>query len=1157
MKKTLIFTALLLPLLLGGAGVAQSVSTANAEENTATYTEADRDVATGYLLRDSFIVYQQAAEGWETLNMPHGVNVCLGDVKSSNTTLPTYIKKNFVSQTGEVVTDIVFSLASDISRGYLSILGHKAGKEVKAVLLLVENNVVKYVDYNGTTYPLITLDYENSVGIKIIANAGLNTASVEVNGAPIAAVTNLTLSDEVTDLCGVKIGFDKTDTGGFKMKDICVRKGYIAYEDFTTVGYVNQVSTDHDFNQETGVFVNATVNDHSIQGDNNNLAPLAFDNDDSTYWEHNTQYAITKNVYFMVNYPSTISADTMKLKFASYYKGYIEISVCSPSGSWSGLSSQYRYFRFETTKENNYTCDIEIDEPRSMTILAIGFTVGDGGYDIPGGEIKLATFNCWCKHPKEVTINTYPQAWQKEENKNTSVAIASVSGDKALRLTNNNGLKNCSTYLPIECSGDITTEFTVSYNDDKNGNRIGLVNSANNFFGIETKDGKMNFVQEVSGDVAYTPIVNAEQQLKAINVGLWQRFILKYDSAKNTVNVDFNGWCPIEDVTLNAAFKNSTFIKFYACTGKSKTMFTFDSVQIYKTLPLSNVPDIVPCSTGDVIVTMQVCSLWREGTHTGWGILDNPELCGNEPILGYYDEGTAAVADWEVKIAKEHGISNFMFCWYRNNNSTIKTSRYSDAIWDGLFKSKFRDEINFSIMLENSGSTVINGYSDLRDNITPYFIETFFKNPNYQKTKDGKPILYVYIPDLQASIGDANEDGVVNELDVKFALENMKQACVDAGLPGLYISAETRVPSSTTARKIESFGYDSIFSYTWASGYYNVSDDQTLAYSRNAIMSQVGALSTMRIIPTLSKQWDPSPWMNCGFNSEGAIYKYDLEHYRQFALWIKDYAANNAIDEAGTKMIMLDNWNEYSEGHWLMPSYNTPGYKGGRMAYGFLDLLKEVYGIGEYTHIDYFPREDGFGVYDTWYPYSWDEPLSKYLELYGEPIDNSVVESEIIDWEIGYDTCGGSTAYVSAYGTNTLEVLSANRVFINADVVAAIKASGNDLVIKGMYGTVSIKGSDLAALNANKSLEVVLNRVNNSTEAAALLRNGDIDFGYIMEIEYSLKQDGYLLDINATLSITGAEKFASTFIKVDGELKLTSEQPLIVCGCGDIVFITL
>ena len=44
-------------------------------------------------------------------------------------------------------------------------------------------------------------------------------------------------------------------------------------------------------------------------------------------------------------------------------------------------------------------------------------------------------------------------------------------------------------------------------------------------------------------------------------------------------------------------------------------------------------------------------------------VLKHPE---RTPALGFYSQENPEVADWETKWAVEHGISFFIYCWYRD-----------------------------------------------------------------------------------------------------------------------------------------------------------------------------------------------------------------------------------------------------------------------------------------------------------------------------------------------------------------------------------------------------------------------------------------------------------------------------------------------------------
>ncbi len=470
--------------------------------------------------------------------------------------------------------------------------------------------------------------------------------------------------------------------------------------------------------------------------------------------------------------------------------------------------------------------------------------------------------------------------------------------------------------------------------------------------------------------------------------------------------------------------------------------------------------------------------------------------------------------------------------------------------------------MKFTIMFENT--TGLYSYNDLVENLMPYWIEVFFKNPNYQKTADGRPIFYVYnYSNFMQAIGDVNQDGSLNTADVKVATDKMREMCVEAGLPGVYLAAEDRASSASVVRSIENCGFDALFAYTFSTGTYNVSDDQTLSSAKNILLSQKGAVQneeTFSVIPNISKSWDTRGWTEYGFGNASAPYMYDLEHYRQFALWVKNVYGGAVIDDQGTKMVMLDNWNEYSEGHWLLPTYGTPAYKDGRYTYGYLDILREVFGIGDFEHTDYMPLEDGFGPYDTWYPMGWDDTTGCEIA-----VDNSINTDAVIDWQIGHNTMGGVTAYVKAVEisgeTAVFNLKDANRVYFAADVVKLLVAANKAVKVEMLNGTVTISAEQLATLDTNESLEIVFNVEVDLTDVAIAVRKTAKGAYTICDGEvytFSLKQGGYDVEtFNVEILVNNVSEKATGVAFYDGTLtkSKTFGTTYTVSNNGQIVFV--
>ena len=69
-------------------------------------------------------------------------------------------------------------------------------------------------------------------------------------------------------------------------------------------------------------------------------------------------------------------------------------------------------------------------------------------------------------------------------------------------------------------------------------------------------------------------------------------------------------------------------------------------------------------------------------------------------LLGFYDQANPEVADWETKWAVEHGISFFVYCWYRAGKADAVETKYSSAI-EALLKSRYVSQFKFTIMWEN------------------------------------------------------------------------------------------------------------------------------------------------------------------------------------------------------------------------------------------------------------------------------------------------------------------------------------------------------------------------------------------------------------------------------------------------------------------------
>lgn len=356
---------------------------------------------------------------------------------------------------------------------------------------------------------------------------------------------------------------------------------------------------------------------------------------------------------------------------------------------------------------------------------------------------------------------------------------------------------------------------------------------------------------------------------------------------------------------------------------------------------LDYIPEPVPVKT-EVLVGAHHCPLWEADKFNLWAnVLKHPE---RTPALGFYAQENPEISDWETKWAVEHGISFFIYCWYRASQGGAVKMRYGTAIHDALFKSRFADKMKFTIMWENQ-SKGIAGVADERDlfeNLMPYWIETYFKYPGYLKI-DNRPLLFVYRPEfLIKDLGGVEK--------VRAAFGRMRQVCRDAGFGGLILLGEYRGLDPKHLALMKDLGLDYTFAYCW--GIPGSPAPQQAIQSQMASIRKTQELGILPQVVTVSQAWS-------GWRDEGSIWKIPPTDFEGLLREAKAFIATLPSDQLGSRMLLLDNWNEWGEGHYLAP-YREYGF-------GYLDAVRNVFAPDAGPHEDLLPEDIGLGPYDTAY----------------------------------------------------------------------------------------------------------------------------------------------------------------------------------------------
>ncbi len=378
--------------------------------------------------------------------------------------------------------------------------------------------------------------------------------------------------------------------------------------------------------------------------------------------------------------------------------------------------------------------------------------------------------------------------------------------------------------------------------------------------------------------------------------------------------------------------------------------------------------------TSDYLVGSFYYPGWHLNPYDPWvdnGWLSINNFPNRKPLLGYYDEGNPEVTDWEIKWAAEHGINFFIIQWKRCEfsgfnscatmlgkpiNKDTLSRRY--ALNDGFSRATLRNNIKFAINMVDiiAHTQPFSTTEDLRDNLMPFLIDNYFKQSNYLVINN-KPVLFLF-EDLD---GMAKAGG--DPQKVKDMLNIMRQAAINSGFDDLIIMGHDWQfvnRNITPNQKLKEYGVDYSFSYvtpvTTVDGVY-VRDHAT---EQQAIESQRQSYEWFKnttnipFIVTASPFWDSYPNT---FNTTGNWYA-SPDGFKQIINNAKSIMKQSASD-LGKRMIIVDAWNEYGEGHYIAP---TSGF-----GFSYLQSIRETLTDKNNTPDYRLPQEHGMGPYESLY----------------------------------------------------------------------------------------------------------------------------------------------------------------------------------------------
>lgn len=384
--------------------------------------------------------------------------------------------------------------------------------------------------------------------------------------------------------------------------------------------------------------------------------------------------------------------------------------------------------------------------------------------------------------------------------------------------------------------------------------------------------------------------------------------------------------------------------------------------------------DYVPAPkpvTTDRIVAAHYYPSWSKGQnhyHAGFdGLHDFPE---RTPLIGYYDGDLPENMDWEIKWALEHGINCFIYCWYRKKENfgkpvTTQALRLGRGLHEGFFGARYQSMMQFAIMFEAQAAWCGTDERDLLENLMPFWIKEYFCRENYLKI-DNKPVLFIY------DCGEQVQNAFATPELQKKAFDACRAMAREHGFDGMIFATEYRGNKPERFEQAAARGYDFSFAYCWGmSGLVAPSDEEVLAAQEAKMALRATQYPTSSVL-TAACMWDPEPRMVSmpeTYPREKNLFAYRLrpESFRILLERMKALSDGLPEDSFGRRLVMLDNWNEWDEGHYLLPSYE--------FGFGFLQAVREVFTARDNLPDYRLPAQLGTASVNT----CWEEPdLSAY-----------------------------------------------------------------------------------------------------------------------------------------------------------------------------------
>ncbi len=343
------------------------------------------------------------------------------------------------------------------------------------------------------------------------------------------------------------------------------------------------------------------------------------------------------------------------------------------------------------------------------------------------------------------------------------------------------------------------------------------------------------------------------------------------------------------------------------------------------------------------------------------------------PLWGYERDDDPIAMARQIDAALAAKINVFVYDWYWYQGRPF----LEGALNNGFLKAPNNERMKFFLMWANHhvdnlwnnkiADKKVNpplydarvSYDEFTIKLVPRFVE-YFKKSNHYKINN-KPVFSIYRFGLfMEGIGDSKKPPLLNigaELKTglrgdyakktKSALKYLDDACKKAGFDGVYILVFGGLPEKiiVDGKAIKGrdtvaqyFGIEGTTTYNWNYGTWSdiqntkpfLTYDKWFAKSRT-FWDKLGKNSKTDFYPNVTIGWDTNP----RYPQYAPMVKDSNPKNFEMALRVaKDWTDKN-IKPSKPKLILINSWNEWTEGSVLMPDT--------QFGYGYLNACANVF----------------------------------------------------------------------------------------------------------------------------------------------------------------------------------------------------------------------